>query len=254
LEQQVVQLTGYLGLAYAGPPETTNCASVDFHDWHLEVFEKPADHPPQVGDPTPIVCEITPRTQTAIYRDNIRIQELAAFFRGTDLAYEPTGHKAVKVRLTGYLLWDDEHNGSADVGTAIQRATIGRFHNPWRGTAWELHPVFKIERLDGAHPPPPSAVGPSPAPSAPPQPSEATPAPPTPQGTPEATPTPTPTPTATPQQFVTIMQPVRIKIHYGETVLPRGAKLPVVSHDAQNVTVQYLGQNQVVPISSTDFH
>jgi hypothetical protein len=40
LEKQVVQLTGYLGLAYVGPPETTNCASVDFHDWHLEVFKR----------------------------------------------------------------------------------------------------------------------------------------------------------------------------------------------------------------------
>jgi hypothetical protein len=42
LETQVVQLTGYLVLAYCGPTETTNCGSVDFHDWHLEVFER--DH------------------------------------------------------------------------------------------------------------------------------------------------------------------------------------------------------------------
>ena len=62
LEKQIVSLTGYLVLAYAGPPETTNCGSVDFHDWHLEVFEKPADHPPRPGDLTPIICEITPRT------------------------------------------------------------------------------------------------------------------------------------------------------------------------------------------------
>ncbi|PYK31814.1 MAG: hypothetical protein DME57_02315, partial [Verrucomicrobia bacterium] len=34
------------------------------------------------------------------------------------------------------------------------------------------------------------------------------------------------------QQFVTLTQPVRIKIPYGETVLPRGLRLPVVSHDA----------------------
>ncbi len=31
-EKQVVSLTGYLVLAYAGPPESTNCASIDFHD------------------------------------------------------------------------------------------------------------------------------------------------------------------------------------------------------------------------------
>ena len=66
LESQVVSLTAYLVIAYCGPPESTNCGNVDFHDWHLELFEKPQDHPPQVGDPTPIVCETTPRTQGAI--------------------------------------------------------------------------------------------------------------------------------------------------------------------------------------------
>jgi len=29
------------------------------------------------------------------------------------------GHKAKKVRVTGYLLWDDDHNESADVGSTI---------------------------------------------------------------------------------------------------------------------------------------
>jgi hypothetical protein len=53
-------------------------------------------------------------------------------------------------------------------------------------------------------------------------------------------------------QFVTLTQPVRIKIPYGETVLPRGLKLKVISRDAQTVTVSYLDQPQVIPISSTD--
>ena len=33
LEKQVVSLTAYLVIVYAGPPESTNCANVDFHDW-----------------------------------------------------------------------------------------------------------------------------------------------------------------------------------------------------------------------------
>jgi hypothetical protein len=45
LEAPIVSLTGYLVLAYTGPPETCNCSSVDFHDWHLEIFEEPSDHP-----------------------------------------------------------------------------------------------------------------------------------------------------------------------------------------------------------------
>jgi hypothetical protein len=35
LEKQLVSLSGYLVLAYCGPPESTNCESIDFHDWHL---------------------------------------------------------------------------------------------------------------------------------------------------------------------------------------------------------------------------
>lgn len=47
LEKQIVSLTGWLNLAYAGPPETTNCGSANFHDWHLEIFENPSDHAPR---------------------------------------------------------------------------------------------------------------------------------------------------------------------------------------------------------------
>jgi len=59
-----------------------------------------------------------------------------------------TGHKAQKIRVTGYLLWDDDHNGSADVGSTIQYIGSNGFHHPWRSTAWEIHPVPKIEVID----------------------------------------------------------------------------------------------------------
>jgi len=81
LEKQIVSITGWLVLAYQGVPETTNCRSKDFLDWHLELSPEPADHPAQVGDPTPIICEITPRTQALIYRSGVQIQKLAAFLR-----------------------------------------------------------------------------------------------------------------------------------------------------------------------------
>jgi hypothetical protein len=148
LEAPSISLTGYLVLAYAGPPETCNCSSVDFHDWHLEIFEELPDHPPQPGDPTPVICEITPRTQNAIFHDGIRIQELAAFFRRPDLTYESTRHNAHKVQLTGYPFWDDEHNEAKDVGATIRSISRNGYHNPWRATSWEIHPVIKIERLD----------------------------------------------------------------------------------------------------------
>jgi len=149
LEKQIVSLTGYLVLTYAGPPESTNCGSIDMHDWHLEIFEKPGDHAPRVGDPTPIIAEITPRTQNRIFRDHTRLQALTGFFRAPDLTIEPTGHKAQRIRLTGYLLWDDDHNGKADIGRTIEGVANNGYHQPWRSTAWEIHPVIKIEALDG---------------------------------------------------------------------------------------------------------
>jgi len=147
-ESQIVSLTGWLGLAYAGGPETTNCGSATFHDWHLELFENPTDHAPQIGDPTSIVCEITPRTEQRIYRDNVRLQSLIGFFRLQDVSYKATGHKAKKVRVTGYLLWDDNYNGSADVGSTVQYFSKNGFHHPWRSTAWEVHLVMKIEAVE----------------------------------------------------------------------------------------------------------
>ena len=233
-ERQLVSLTGYLVLAYAGPPESTNCGDIDIHDWHLEIFAKPSDHPPEVGDPTPIICEITPRTQNALYRDHIRMQELAAFIRAPDLSYEPTGHPARRIRLTGYMLWDDDHNGSADVGTTIQKIAANGFHQPWRSTAWEIHPVMKIEVVDdiAGTPAPPDSPGPSPSPK-----SSAT----------SATVASTPVP-----EIATMTRDVKIKIPYGETVIPRGTRLAVVKRDASTVTVQYLDQTQIVPISATD--
>ena len=124
LEKQIVSLTGWLNLAYAGPLETTNCGNATFHDWHLEIFANPSDHAPQVGDPTPIICEITPRAEQALYREGIRIQSLAGFFRLQDRRFQATGHKAQKIRMTGYLMWDDEHNGSADIKTGYASACI----------------------------------------------------------------------------------------------------------------------------------
>ncbi len=222
LEQQLVTLTGYLVLAYAGPPESTNCGSSDFHDWHLEVFAQPSDHPPQPGDPTPIICEITPRGQNAIFRGGVRLQSLAAFIRAPDLSHESTGHPARKIRITGYLLWDDDHNGTADIGPTILKVAANKYHNPWRSTAWEIHPVTKIEVLDDLGPAPQTI--PSHPPSA----------------TPASTDAPAP-------EFVTLMRPVTIRIPYGETVLPRGLRLQVVSRSGQGITVQYMGKTQTIP-------
>jgi len=148
LEKQIVSVTGWLVLAYQGIPESTNCRSQNFLDWHLELSPESADHPAQIGDPTPIICEITPRTQALVYRSGVRIQKLAAFLRLPDNSFAPTGNEAHKIRVTGYLMWDDEHNKpDTDVGSTIGWFSQEGYHHPWRSTGWEIHPVIKIEDL-----------------------------------------------------------------------------------------------------------
>ncbi len=53
--------------------------------------------------------------------------------------------------------------------------------------------------------------------------------------------------------FVVLTQPVKVKIAYGETVLPAGMKLPVVSSDATSVRVNYMGELQTIPIGAARF-
>jgi hypothetical protein len=242
-ENQMVELTAYLGVVYCGPPETTNCGSSEFHDWHLEVFAAPPTHPPLPGDPTGIVCEITPRTQDAIYHDNIKLQDLAGFFRNTDLVYEATGHPARKVRITGYLLWDDEHNGTADVGESVRTAGEKKFHNPWRKTAWEIHPIIKIEPAEGGvaektKPDTESVASPALSSSV----------------TPTIAPAITPEPTARPPgSLVTIVQPIQLQLPTGNVLIPTGTKFRVRSSNAQYVNVEYLGSVYPVPIDYTDW-
>jgi len=50
--------------------------------------------------------------------------------------------------VTGYLLWEDDHNGSAGVGSTIQYFSSNGSHHPGRSTAWEIHPVIKIESIE----------------------------------------------------------------------------------------------------------
>ena len=64
-----------------------------------------------------------------------------------------------------------------------------------------------------------------------------------------------PNPSTSPSspRFVVLTQPVKVKIAYGETVLPAGMKLPVVSSDATSVRVNYVGELQTIPIGAARF-
>jgi hypothetical protein len=147
-QDRTVSITGWLLVAYPGPGESCNCNDKAIHDWHLEVFENRSDHAPDIGDPTGIICEVSPRTEQTVYKSGVRIQNLARYVRLEDLTDQSTGHAAHKVRITGYILWDDEHNGENDIGKTIERRDVNKgYYHPWRQTAWEIHPVFAIEDL-----------------------------------------------------------------------------------------------------------
>jgi hypothetical protein len=64
-----------------------------------------------------------------------------------------------------------------------------------------------------------------------------------------------PNPSTSPSSpcFVVLTQPVKVKIAYGETVLPAGMKLPVVSSDTTSVRVNYMGELQTIPIGAARF-
>jgi hypothetical protein len=64
-----------------------------------------------------------------------------------------------------------------------------------------------------------------------------------------------PNPSTSPSssRFVVLTQPVKVKIAYGETVLPAGMKLPVVSSDTTSVRVNYMGELQTIPIGAVRF-
>ena len=147
-ENQIVSLTGWLVLAYPCLAESTNCNDAAFHDWHLEVFPQSSDHAPQIDDPTPIICEVTPRTEKALYDQGVRVRPLAGFIRLSDNSCQSTGHSPRKVRVTGYLMWDDVHNGPDAVGPKVKFVGNDKLHHPWRATAWEVHPILKLEMVE----------------------------------------------------------------------------------------------------------
>lgn len=70
---------------------------------------------------------------------------------------------------------------------------------------------------------------------------------------PPPTQVPNSSPSAVTSGFVVLTQPVKVKIAYGETILPAGMKVPVVSSDATSVRVKYMGEVQTIPIAAARF-
>ena len=126
----VVCVEGYLVDAKRGgknnvSSETCICGVTDeqFFDTHMVVGLQPDSDPSYC-----LIAEVTVRVRNQIGP-------------GHDYSYEALKKlEGKKLRITGYLFCDAEHwtNSTADQGKG----------NHWRGSTWEVHPVFLIEYWD----------------------------------------------------------------------------------------------------------
>jgi hypothetical protein len=106
-------------------PESANCYSLTRRDVHIEIARRP-DAPLQER----VTVEVTPA-----FRERAAMQ-------GID--WSPGALKrdllGRRVRVTGWLLFDTEHDDEAEHTQPDRR-------DNWRATAWEIHPVTEIALL-----------------------------------------------------------------------------------------------------------
>jgi hypothetical protein len=120
-EMRAARIEGYVVSVAAARTELANCYCS--RDTHIHIASRP-DAPPREH----VVLETTPR------------MEAWAKSQGWDwsaetLKKELTGRL---VRFEGWLLFDSSHTMESE------NIAPGTPHN-WRGTAWEIHPVTKLE-------------------------------------------------------------------------------------------------------------
>lgn len=124
-ESRAAVVEGYVIKVSNGGVEAANCYSLTRRDIHIHVAASAAA--PLTGS---LIVEVTPRTAEAAGR------------RGMDWSLDALRRELVgrRCRFEGWLLYDREH-ADESVNTAPG--------NPvdWRATAWELHPVTRIEVL-----------------------------------------------------------------------------------------------------------
>jgi len=131
---RAARLEGYVVSVTAGPLELVNCFCR--RDAHINVALQPQASAREI-----VVLEVTPALRDLISRTgNTEAQDQSLVL--TDWSTETLQKKLTGrwVRFEGWLFYDGQHESEAE-NTAPGRAAN------WRATAWELHPVTRIELI-----------------------------------------------------------------------------------------------------------
>jgi hypothetical protein len=115
-------IEGYVVRIHDADPESANCFSSTRVDAHIEIARHP-DAPPAER----VIVEVTPPLRDMVRQEG-RDWSTAALQRDFTRA---------RVRIEGWLFFDDEHDEESE-------NTRPGHHANWRATAWELHPVTAI--------------------------------------------------------------------------------------------------------------
>jgi hypothetical protein len=117
-------------MAKDGGVEGVNCKSSTRVDTHLELVDTDSQDP-QTNRSKHVIAEVTPWFHAAVPEwSTTALGNLASYVGGYN-ANAPQ-HPPTKIRVYGYLFFDEAHATGAE---------------SWRGTAWEVHPITKIEVL-----------------------------------------------------------------------------------------------------------
>jgi len=111
-ESRGLRLTGYIVHAKESGPESCNGYSDSLRDFHIWICDYPTD-----SKANGVIVEMTPRWKSLHPKWRLHILEKLA-------------DEHAKVRVSGWLMWDEEHPD--EVGKS-------------RGSQWEVHPVTNFE-------------------------------------------------------------------------------------------------------------
>jgi len=125
-EDDAAEVEGYVFDVKSGGLETCNCkkASAERKDTHIELVAAPSKNAKRQR----FIVEVTPRVR--------EIMAGKGFMWSTEALTKRIKHQWVRVR--GWLLFDAEHWANA------QHTNPGG-SKIWRATAWEIHPITRLE-------------------------------------------------------------------------------------------------------------